>query len=110
MTHLDDDAMALIRKRVVDVAGFLGVTVQVVFNGQRFQRLKNFRDYVLCYISSASIDREERLPKFCDISNKLQFEYCYVRKSKLVPIAFLIIELFFLSGSARGLMISWRCV
>jgi len=33
MTHLDDDIMALMRKRVVDMVGFLGMTVRVMFNG-----------------------------------------------------------------------------
>ena len=33
MTHLDDDVMALMRKRVVDMVGFLGMTVRVMFNG-----------------------------------------------------------------------------
>jgi DNA topoisomerase-2 len=59
MTHLDGDDMVLIKKRVVDMDGFLGVTVQVVF-----QRLKNFPDYVFCYITSATIDRKEKLPRF----------------------------------------------
>ncbi|CAL5084941.1 unnamed protein product [Urochloa decumbens] len=78
MTHLDEDAIALIRKRVVDVASFLGTTVQVVFNGQRIQGLKNFPDYVLCYISSASIERDERLPRICQrVNDKL--EVCVTR-------------------------------
>jgi len=63
MTHLDDDVIDLMRKRVLDMAGFLGMTVQVVFNGRMFQQSRNFGDYVYCYIIGAARDRgEEKLP------------------------------------------------
>ncbi|KAL6650886.1 hypothetical protein ACP70R_009811 [Stipagrostis hirtigluma subsp. patula] len=35
MTHLDDDIIALMRKRVVEMASILGITVLVEFNGIR---------------------------------------------------------------------------
>ena len=91
MTHLDDDIMALMRKRVVDMVGFLGMTVQVMFNGQTVQRLESFPDSVYPYLRTASIGRYG-LPRFGDnFSNKHQFECCYVCKLKLIQIVSLII-------------------
>ncbi|CAN6287330.1 unnamed protein product [Urochloa humidicola] len=66
MTHIDDDAIALMRKRVVDMVAFLGMTVQVVFNGQRIQRLESFSDYVFAYIKAALKEREEVPPRICN--------------------------------------------
>jgi DNA topoisomerase-2 len=84
MTHLDDDIVALMKKRVVDMVGFLGITVQVMFNGQMFQRLNCFPNSVYPYIRTASKGREV-LPRFGDsFSNKHQFECCCVCKSKLI--------------------------
>ncbi|KAM3194612.1 hypothetical protein ACQJBY_070952 [Aegilops geniculata] len=53
MTDLEDDAMALMRKRVVDMAGILGETVMVELNGEKLSA-KSFSDYVQLYIDSAS--------------------------------------------------------
>jgi len=94
MTHLDDDVVALMRKRVVDMVGFLGITVQVMFNDLMFQRLKSFSDSVYPYIRTASEGREV-LPRFDDsFSNKHHFECCYVCKSKPIQTVFLIISAF----------------
>lgn len=64
MTHLEDDVVALMRKRVVDMAGTLGKTVKVELNGQRVP-VKSFSDYVDLYLQSASMDGHE-LPRFND--------------------------------------------
>uniref|UniRef100_A0ACD5TW45 Uncharacterized protein n=1 Tax=Avena sativa TaxID=4498 RepID=A0ACD5TW45_AVESA len=53
MTELEDDVVALMRKRVVDMAGTLGKTVKVELNGQKVPA-KCFQDYVKLYIDSAS--------------------------------------------------------
>ncbi|KAK2637028.1 hypothetical protein Ddye_031820 [Dipteronia dyeriana] len=51
MTHLEDDVLGLMKKRVVDMAGCLGKTVKVELNGQRVP-VKSFEDYVDLYPKS----------------------------------------------------------
>ncbi|KAL6006450.1 hypothetical protein ACLOJK_037404 [Asimina triloba] len=58
MTHLEEDAVAIMKKRVVDLAGCLGKTVKVELNGQRVP-VKSFLDYVNLYLKSAAKTREE---------------------------------------------------
>jgi DNA topoisomerase-2 len=58
MTHLEDDVVALMRKRVVDMAGTLGKTVKVELNGQRVPA-KCFQDYVKLYIDSVNKEGTE---------------------------------------------------
>nr|CAB3496179.1 unnamed protein product [Digitaria exilis] len=53
MTHIDDDAIALMRRRVADMVGFLRKTVQVMFNNQMFHGVESFPDYVVSFISTA---------------------------------------------------------
>lgn len=69
MTHIDDDAIALMRRRVADMVGFLRTTVQVMFNNQMFQ-VESFPDYVVSYISAAYRGRNP--PRRCvdGFSNK----------------------------------------
>ncbi|CAD6260557.1 unnamed protein product [Miscanthus lutarioriparius] len=45
MTHLEDDVVSLMRKRVIDMAGTLGETVNVELNGKMVP-VKNFSNYV----------------------------------------------------------------
>jgi DNA topoisomerase-2 len=94
MTHLDDDVVALMKKRVVDMIGFLGMTVHVMINGQRFYPLECFSDSVYPYISTAFEGREVPSRFGDNFSNKHHFECCYVCKSKLTQIVFLIISVF----------------
>eukprot|EP00850_Spirogloea_muscicola_P005173 SM000023S07629 [mRNA] locus=s23:505696:515452:- [translate_table: standard] len=62
MTHLEDDVVALMRKRVMDIAGCLGKGIKVELDGQRVP-VKGFSDYVSLYLSaSSSSTREEPLP------------------------------------------------
>lgn len=65
MEKLEDDVVALMKKRVVDIAGCLGKTVKVELNGQRLP-VKSFPDYVNLYLNSASKSRgpESPLPRF----------------------------------------------
>uniref|UniRef100_A0ACD5YXT2 Uncharacterized protein n=1 Tax=Avena sativa TaxID=4498 RepID=A0ACD5YXT2_AVESA len=58
MTELENDVVALMRKRVVDMAGTLGKTVKVELNGQKVPA-KCFSDYVKLYIDSASKEGNE---------------------------------------------------
>lgn len=62
MTYLEEDVVALMKKRVVDLAGTLGKSVKVELNGQRLP-LKTFADYVNLYLQSASKSRPEPLPR-----------------------------------------------
>eukprot|EP00850_Spirogloea_muscicola_P007013 SM000034S12767 [mRNA] locus=s34:580239:590114:+ [translate_table: standard] len=62
MTHLEDDVVALMRKRVMDIAGCLGKGIKVELDGQRVP-VKGFSDYVSLYLSASSSSiREEPLP------------------------------------------------
>lgn len=65
MTHLENDVVALMRKRVVDMAGTLGKTVKVELDHQKVP-VHSFSDYVKLYIKSASKDRDDvnELPRF----------------------------------------------
>ncbi|GJN31199.1 hypothetical protein PR202_gb19564 [Eleusine coracana subsp. coracana] len=61
LTHLEhDDVVLLMKMRVIDMAGILGMN-QVVFNGDPIP-LKSFSHYAYQYIKSASRDRKEDLP------------------------------------------------
>lgn len=63
MTHLEDDVVALMRKRVFDLAGCLGKTVKVELNGKRVP-VKSFLDYVDLYLKTANKSRSDPLPRF----------------------------------------------
>ena len=51
MECLEEDVVALMKKRVVDLAGCLGKTVKVELNGKRVPP-KTFEDYVKLYLPS----------------------------------------------------------
>nr|DAD42399.1 TPA_asm: hypothetical protein HUJ06_000629 [Nelumbo nucifera] len=74
MTHLEDDVLALMKKRVIDLAGCLGKTVKVELNGQRVP-VKSFLDYVNLYLQSASKTRPESLPRITEKVNE-RWEIC----------------------------------
>ena len=63
MNHLEADVVALMSKRVMDIAGCLGKGVKVELNGQRLP-IKSFQDYVGLYLAVANSGREEPLPRF----------------------------------------------
>ncbi|GMI87135.1 topoisomerase II [Hibiscus trionum] len=74
MTHLEEDVVALMRKRVFDLAGCLGKTVKVELNGKRIA-VKSFLDYVNLYLSAASKSRTEPLPRIPEKVNP-RWEVC----------------------------------
>uniref|UniRef100_A0A6V7QY46 DNA topoisomerase 2 n=1 Tax=Ananas comosus var. bracteatus TaxID=296719 RepID=A0A6V7QY46_ANACO len=74
MTHLEDDVVALMKKRVVDLAGTLGKSVKVELNGQRLP-VKSFADYVNLYLQAASKSRPEPLPRIVEKVND-RWEIC----------------------------------
>ncbi|XP_015693952.2 DNA topoisomerase 2-like [Oryza brachyantha] len=75
LTHFERDVIALMRKRVFDVAAMLGETVHVVLDGQRLP-LKDFSTYVDWHIISAKKNRPvEELPRICEKVND-QWEVC----------------------------------
>eukprot|EP00892_Ulva_mutabilis_P007081 jgi/Ulvmu1/4745/UM020_0029.1 len=49
MDGMDEDTVSLMRKRTYDLAGVLGSTVKVYYNGQRLP-IKTFQDYVNLYL------------------------------------------------------------
>ncbi|OVA09462.1 DNA topoisomerase II [Macleaya cordata] len=65
MTHLEEDVVALMKKRVIDLAGCLGKTVKVELNGQRVP-VKSFLDYVNLYLQSALKSRPDSLPRITE--------------------------------------------
>ncbi|KAH9611986.1 hypothetical protein KSS87_007148 [Heliosperma pusillum] len=66
MTHLEDDVVALMKKRVVDLAGCLsacpGKKVKVILNDKEIE-VKSFHDYAQFYLNSANENREVPLPR-----------------------------------------------
>ncbi|XP_010695093.2 DNA topoisomerase 2 isoform X1 [Beta vulgaris subsp. vulgaris] len=66
MTHLEDDVVALMKKRVVDLAGCLaacpGKKVKVFLNGKEIE-VKSFHDYSQLYLNSANNKRDSPLPR-----------------------------------------------
>ncbi|KAK9154871.1 hypothetical protein Sjap_002351 [Stephania japonica] len=74
MTYLEEDVVALMKKRVIDLAGCLGKTVKVDLNGQRVP-VKSFLDYVNLYLKSAGKSRPEPLPRIAEKVND-RWEIC----------------------------------
>ena len=57
MTCLDDDTIAVLEKRVYDMAGVVD-NVKVYLNNERI-KIRTFKDYVQYYIPSAETENEE---------------------------------------------------
>ncbi|CAA7041898.1 unnamed protein product [Microthlaspi erraticum] len=74
MTSLEDDVVALMSKRVFDIAGCLGKTVKVELNGVQVP-VKSFSDYVNLYLSAANKSRPEPLPRMVEKVND-RWEVC----------------------------------
>lgn len=64
MTHLEADVVALMKKRVIDLAGCLGKSVKVELNGSVIP-VKSFKDYVDLYLTSAEKAKGEKPKRFC---------------------------------------------
>lgn len=67
MTKLEEDVVALMKKRVIDMAGCLGKTVKVELNGQSFH-FKTFSSYCDLYLKSPSVSTSEPLPRCFAVS------------------------------------------
>ena len=63
MTHLEDNLVALMKKRVFDLGGCLGKSVKVDLSGTRVT-VKSFTDYVNVYSDSAAKSKPEKPPRF----------------------------------------------
>ncbi|GFP92089.1 DNA topoisomerase 2 [Phtheirospermum japonicum] len=63
MSCLEEDVVALMKKRAIDVAGCLGKTVKVELNGQLFH-FKSFSSYCDLYMKSPSVSSLDPLPRF----------------------------------------------
>ncbi|KAK1370457.1 DNA topoisomerase 2 [Heracleum sosnowskyi] len=74
MTHLEDDVVALMKKRVVDIAGCLGRSVKVELNGERVP-VNSFTDYIDLYLKSANKNRKAPLLRFLGKVNA-RWEIC----------------------------------
>ncbi|KAG7532678.1 DNA topoisomerase type IIA subunit A/C-terminal [Arabidopsis thaliana x Arabidopsis arenosa] len=72
MTELDNDVVALMSKRVLEIAGCLGKTVDL--NGKQVP-IKSFSDYVDLYLSVANKSRTEPLPRMTEKVND-RWEVC----------------------------------
>ncbi|XP_020871291.1 DNA topoisomerase 2 [Arabidopsis lyrata subsp. lyrata] len=72
MTELDNDVVALMSKRVLEIAGCLGKTVDL--NGKQVP-IKSFSDYVDLYLSVANKSRTEPLPRMTEKVNG-RWEVC----------------------------------
>jgi DNA topoisomerase-2 len=66
MTYLEEDVVALMKKRVLDMAGCLGKTVKVELNGTLI-RFKSFRYYADLFPKSAEKTKGTPLPRFIPI-------------------------------------------
>lgn len=75
MDYLEEDVVALMKKRVMDIAGTLGKTVKVELNGKRIP-IKAFQDYVSLYLKSANMSRPEELPRFVSILYSSNISMC----------------------------------
>ena len=62
MSHLEEDVVALMKKRVVDLAGCLGETLKVELNGQQVP-VNSFLDYVNLYVQPAD-STQPSMPRF----------------------------------------------
>lgn len=67
MTELEDDVVALMKKRVVDLAGCLSVCpgkkVKVVLNGKVIE-MGSFHEYAQLYLDTVNSDEGISLPRF----------------------------------------------
>ena len=63
MTHLEADTVALMTKRVYDLAGVTSASVKVFLNGAQVQ-IKDFKAYADCYLKS---EEAKELPKVAEV-------------------------------------------
>jgi DNA topoisomerase II len=66
MTYLEDDVVALMKKRVLDMAGCLGETVTVELNSKVIP-FKSFKDYADFFLNCVEESIPFTLPRFVAI-------------------------------------------
>ncbi|CAA0812751.1 DNA topoisomerase 2 [Striga hermonthica] len=87
MDHLEADVLALMKRRVVDVAGCIGETVNVVLNGEQVP-VSSFADYVDLYLEARFGDKKDSIPRFVERFND-RWEICVcVRDSHFEQVSF----------------------
>ncbi|XP_059654326.1 DNA topoisomerase 2-like [Cornus florida] len=69
MIHLEDDIVAMMRKRVIELAAYLGETVNVELNGEQVL-IKSFFDYVELYMQYSSKDILDPIPRITQKINE----------------------------------------
>ena len=62
MSHLDEDIISLMAKRVYDLAGITPSKIKVILNGKRID-VKNFGSYVDLYLKT---EEHKSLPKIVE--------------------------------------------
>lgn len=73
MTHLDDDTVGLMSKRVYDMAGVTDSSVKVWLNGEKL-RVNTFADYVDMYLNPDAGGAEEEKSDFSDDDDESDWE------------------------------------
>ncbi|KAL6523252.1 DNA topoisomerase 2 [Orobanche gracilis] len=87
MNHLEADVVALMKKRVIDVAGCLGETVNVALNGKEVP-VKSFGDYVDLYLEARFGEKKDSIPRFVKRFND-RWEICVcVRDTHFEQVSF----------------------
>ncbi|KAK6149154.1 hypothetical protein DH2020_016679 [Rehmannia glutinosa] len=87
MGHLEADVVALMKKRVIDVAGCLGETLKVVLNGKEVP-IRSFSDYVDLYLESRFGEKKDSIPRFVKRIN-YRWEICVcVRDTHFEQVSF----------------------
>lgn len=70
MTHLDEDIVSIMTKRVYDLAGVTPAQVKVKLNGKNIE-VKNFLSYVDMYLQT---EEHKELPKIIEKGNNERWE------------------------------------
>ncbi|XP_050272592.1 DNA topoisomerase 2-like [Quercus robur] len=87
MTHLEDNMVALMKKRVFDLAGCLRKSVKVDLSGTRVT-VKSFTDYVNVYSDSAAKSKPEKPPSY-DVKVNDRWEICVsLSDGQFQPVSF----------------------
>ena len=70
MTHLDNDIVSIMTKRVYDLAGVTPASVRVKLNGKSIE-IKNFNSYVDLYLQT---EEHKELPKIIEKTTSYRWE------------------------------------
>ena len=84
MTHLDDDTISLMTKRVYDLAGVTDARVRVKLNGVTID-CKNFVQYVDYYLKN---EENKELPKIVEIKSERWQVVCSLSEGTFQQVSF----------------------